>query len=399
MFRPLTALLLVLAGVFSFSAYVVLSAYAPDLRGDEGGGTNALSRSAVGFAGIVRLLGAEGVPVEINRDGPGKRDPAWSLLVLTPDPMTPPTDLMAMAKATGGPTLIVLPKWSTFPDQRNSGWVESSGLLDAQGVAGLLGKDFAAMVARRTDNAPTTLAPAGGWQSGALATGPIDQLQSLHGRVATTELTTPTCDSAVVQVDGSSIVVLADPDLLNTQGMADAQTARSAVNLIAFLRNGSGPVVFDVSLNGYKHSPNLLKMAFEPPFLGATLCLAGAALLMALHAAYRFGAPERAQRALALGKRALAETSAGLIRMAQREPHMAAGYLDLNRSAVAKALGAGRLSAPEFDAYADKLGERIGAAPLSGLAEQAPQVKDRDGLVRFAQRLYQWRQEMTRERR
>ena len=77
---------------------------------------------------------------------------------------------------------------------------------------------------------------------------------------------------------------------------------------------------------------------------------------------------------------------------------MAAGYPDLNRNAVMKALGAGRLTTGEFDAYADKLGERIGAGGFTPLTREAPQVKDREGLVRLAQRLYQWRLEMTRER-
>ncbi len=398
-FNPLTALALVLAGVFSFSAYVVLSAYAPDLRGDDGGGANALSRSAVGFAGIVRLLRAEGVPVEINRDGPAKRDPAWSLLVLTPDLGASSKEVMALAKARDGSTLIVLPKWMVVPDPNANGWVRSAGFIDPSAVSHVLGQDLSATVARRTDAAPNRLVPGPGWQSDAFSTASIDHLQSLSAHGAAPILTAQTGEVVAEQLNGTGIVVLAEPDLLNTQGLAEEQGASSAVGLIQSLRAGSGPVVFDVSLNGYKHSPNLLKLAFEPPFLGATLCLAGAALLMALHAAYRFGAPERAQRALALGKRALAETSAGLIRMAHREPHMAGGYLDLNRSAVARALGAARLSTPEFDAYADKLGERIGATPVSGLAAQAPQVKDREALVRFAQRLYQWRVEMTRERR
>jgi hypothetical protein len=95
----------------------------------------------------------------------------------------------------------------------------------------------------------------------------------------------------------------------------------------------------------------------------------------------------------------LAENSAGLIRMAHREPRMAGGYLELNRAEVMKSLGAGRLTATDFDSYADKLGERIGAGGITPLAREAPQVKDREGLVRFAQRLYQWRLEMTRERR
>jgi hypothetical protein len=398
-FSPLTALLLVVAGVFSFSAYVVLSAYAPDLRGGDDGGPHALSRSAVGFAGLVRLLQADGVPVEINRDGPAKRDASWSLLVLTPDLSTSSADLLALAKADGPSTLIVLPKWNTIPDPRNSGWVQSAGLVDAGSLNALLGKDLGATIARRADKVPVRLGVAPGEGDSGFPTGPIDHLQSLTARGTSPVLQAPTGETVLTRIDHGGITILSDPDVLNTQGIADEQTADSAVALIQALRIGAGPVVFDVSLNGYKHSPSLLRLAFEPPFLGATLCLAGAALLMALHAAYRFGAPERATRALALGKRALADNTAGLIRMAKREPHMAAGYLDLNRNAVMKALGAGRLNAAEFDAYADKLGERIGAGGFSPLAREAPQVKDREGLVRFAQRLYQWRQEMTRERR
>ena len=78
---------------------------------------------------------------------------------------------------------------------------------------------------------------------------------------------------------------------------------------------------------------------------------------------------------------------------------MAGGYLDLNRNAVAKALGATRISGAELDAYIDRQGERTGAGSFSVLAAEAPAIKDRDGLTRFAQRLYQWRVEMTRERR
>jgi hypothetical protein len=394
-FRPLTAALLVLAGVFSFSAYFVLSAYAPDLRGGDDGGANALSRSAVGYAGLVRLLQADGAPVQISRDGPTGRDPNWSLLILTPGVTTSPADLLALVN-TKGPTLVVLPKWNTVPDPNTTGWVQSNGLVDTASLDALLGKDLPVAIARRADDVPTQLAAAPEQSGAVFPAGRIDRLQSFSQGGAPV-LKASTGEVVVARVGGAAM--LSDPDLVNTHGIADAQTAASAVALIQALRVGDGPVAFDVSLNGYKHSPSLLKLAFTPPFLGATLCLAGAALLMALHAAYRFGAPERASRALALGKRALAENSAGLIRMAHREPRMAGGYLELNRAEVMKSLGAGRLTAADFDSYADKLGERIGAGGITPLAREAPQVKDREGLVRFAQRLYQWRLEMTRERR
>jgi hypothetical protein len=373
----------------------VLQAYAPDLKGGDDGGSHALSRSAVGFAGLVSLLRADGVPVLINRDGPTKRDPNWSLLVLTPEESTKPADLSDFM-ATTGPTLVLLPKWETAPDPLNSGWVRNAGLIDAAALKTLLGKPMDATIARRADTAPVQLS--GAPQQPGFATGPIAQLQSLTASGASPVLTDQHGAAVLVRAPGSSVGILTDPDLMNTHGLYDLSTARTAVALIGSLRQGDGPVVFDVSLDGLEHSPSLLKVAFEPPFLGATLCLVGAALLMAVHAANRFGAPLRQLRALALGKLALAENSAGLIRMAKREPHMAGGYLDLNRNAVAKALGATRLNAAELEAYVDRLGERTGADRLSALALQVAAVRDRDGLTRFAQRLYQWRLEMTRER-
>ncbi len=397
-FRPAVVLVLVLAGVFSFSAYVVLSAYAPDLKGGDDGGAHALSRSAVGFAGLVSLLRADGVPVLINRDGPARRDRRWSLLVLTPEESTKPADLSDFTTASGS-TLVVLPKWETAPDLVHPNWVRNGGLIDPGALNTLLGKGLTAKIARRGDTAPLRLSIVGAPDRPEFATGPIAQLQTLTSASGIPVLTDQAGEAVLVRAPRPSVALLTDPDLLNTHGLRDLATARTAVALIGSLRRGDGPVVFDVSLDGLQHSPSLLKLAFAPPFLGASLCLAAVALLMALHAASRFGAPTRPQRALALGKAALAETSAGLIRMARREPRMAGGYLELSRNAVAKALGATRLSGVELDAYIDRLGERTGAGSLSALADQTVAVKDRDSLVRFAQRLYQWRLEMTRERR
>jgi hypothetical protein len=397
-FRPLVVLVLLLVGIFSFSAYFVLQAYAPDLKSGDDGGAQALSRSAVGFAGLVRLLQAENATVLINRDPPAKRDPDWGLLVLTPEETTKPSDLFDFTTAAG-PTLVVLPKWQTLPDPLNSSWVRSAGLIDPKTIAALLAGRVAATVSQRTHTAPVQLTAADAPGQAPVATGPIDHLQTLSAEGMIPVLTDRTGAALLVRTGDSRLYVLSDPDLLNTQGLNNLATARAGTNLLLAMRQGDGPIVFDVTLDGVKHSQSLLKLAFEPPFLGATLCLVGAAFLMALHAASRFGAPEQTGRALALGKLALAENSAGLIRMARREPRMAGGYLELNRNAVAKALGATRLSGAELDAYIDRLGERTGAGRFSALAAESAAVKDRDSLTRFAQRLYQWRLEMTRERR
>ncbi len=194
--------------------------------------------------------------------------------------------------------------------------------------------------------------------------------------------------------------MLSDPDLLNTQGIADLNTARTGVEILDRLRAG-GAVVFDVSLNGLAHGRSLLKLAFEPPLLGATLCLLAGAIMMGLHAISRFGPAERPATVLALGKRALADNSAALVRMARREPRMAPAYAALTREIAARAVGAPRdLDEAQLDALLDRLGAAHGSeSRFSALAAEAAAAKTNAELMSVARRLYQWRGEMTRDHR
>jgi hypothetical protein len=438
-FSPLVVLWMVLAGVFSFSAFMVLSAYAPDLRSGSDGGAHALSTSAVGYAGLVRMLRAEGDEVVISRqtsmpapassaasgqsqasdsaaasDAPATTtssaapaaaasaasdpDDDWSLFILTPD-TDPPKGALANLTPQG-PTLVVAPKWLTTPDPMNPAWVNQAGLIDAKPIEAMLGTIAGRLtLARRTDTSAALLVRPSG--ANPTLSGPIEQLQTFQ--------TSPGLTPVIVDRRGGVVLAstadrrvyfLSDPDFLANHGIADVATARFANDLLHHLRDGDGPIAFDVSLNGFGAPPSLLKLAFSPPFLGATLCLAAVALLIGLHAAARFGAPRPAGRALAFGKRALADNSAALIRIARREPRMAGRYLDLTRNAVVKALGAGRVPPDELDAFLDRLAEKSGVTHrLAALVPETRAVKTRADLTKVAKSLYQWKMEMTGERR
>ncbi len=54
-FSPKVVLALIAAGVFATSAYLLLSAYEPDMRATRSGGAPADPRSALGLPGLVRL--------------------------------------------------------------------------------------------------------------------------------------------------------------------------------------------------------------------------------------------------------------------------------------------------------------------------------------------------------
>jgi hypothetical protein len=400
LFRARTVLVMVLVGVVSFSALLVLSAYAPDLRSGSDGGAHALSKSAVGYAGLVRLLKDLGEPVVVSHGPPPAVRAGSGLLVLTPTPGTEPKALKPLR--FGGMTLVVLPKWATGPQPLNPQWVDKIDTLPGPMVVRAL--EGSTVVERRKGVSNPVLwavqgAPFFG-DGDRFALGPVDSLQTISGPQLQPILTDESGKAVLAQSRSQPILVLSDPDLLNTHGLGDLATARAAVGVLDVLRAG-GPVVFDVTLAGFSRGRSLLRLAFEPPLLGATLCLAVAALMMGLHAWVRFGPETRPTRALALGKRALADNSAALVRMAKREPRMAEPYAALTRDAVARMVGAPRdLSPDQLEALLDRLGAARGIkTTFSSLAAEARAARTTADLMQAAHKLFQWRGEMRRDRR
>ena len=155
------------------------------------------------------------------------------------------------------------------------------------------------------------------------------------------------------------LVIVAEPDLLDNYGLADRERALLALDLIDSAMEAKRLAVsFDLTLNGFARSANLLTLAFTPPFLAATLCLLIAALAVGWRAFLRFGPPRQGTRAIAFGKRALIANAAGLIRRTRRLHLVAAPYADHARERLARALALPRL--------ADRGGHRSGDRPRAG---------------------------------
>ena len=194
--------------------------------------------------------------------------------------------------------------------------------------------------------------------------------------------------------------ILTDPDLINTQGLKTLEGAQTAVALLGIIRAQGAPVIFDLTLHGFQRTRSLLRLMLEPPLLGMTLVMAALAVFAGLQAAVRFGPTRETARVIALGKRGLADNTAGLVRLARREHHMAAPYALLMRAAVARAIGAPRsLDDEQLNAFLDRVSRSTGATETySALADQARAARTPGDLMRIANALYRWNQEMTRAR-
>ena len=395
-FNPRLVVGLVGAGILAFAALLLLLAYGGGLGAPRGGGgANVQSVAATGFKGLEQLVRAS-YTTEMVRD-PEDLD-SEVLLVVTVEERTTAADYREMLRRRAGrPTLIILPKWVTRPNPRRSGWVSALG----PGAGGLVAAQLG--LKTRLSNADRS--------RGAMrfANG-VEQLSGLRLPVPTAAQTfregelvpavsIPGGGALVARYADEPHYVLADPDLLNNHGLRDLANARAAIGLIAALDiDDTGVVQFDLTLTGLAAgvSPNALRLAFEPPFLVLTLALFIAALLAGVHGAFRFGPVRREERAIALGKAALVENSAGLIRLAGREAHLGTAYADVVRSEAARAASAPAcLQGEELDAYLDRLGRGDGPR-FSELAAQLDAAQGRQGLMAAARALFQWKKDIMK---
>ena len=397
---PLLVAGLVLVSALSLVAYFALSAYAPDLRDESDGDAHVLSRSAIGFAGLKILLQETNVQAVVDRGLATNGAPLPSLKVLTPSILSPGSEIKALCNQ--GPCLVILPKWLPLGDPIKRGRVVKVGAFEAKAVARLLeafSKDTKIEQSKDT-RAPLLTSPLSWPIPNRLAA--IDAVQTISGKYWLPALRT--AEGKIVLAysytgGGRQVFVLADPDLMNTHGLNDEATAALALATIDRLRSGGGPVAFDVTLNGFRRSRDILRSMFAPPFLGATLCAIAAALLIGFHAFSRFGAAARPAPGFALGKTALVDNTAQLIRVMGREAQMAERYATATRNLVLRALGLQRrIEQRQIESVLGAIERRESDVKFAEISAEADRVRRRSDLMRVAAKLYRWRERIVHAR-
>ena len=402
-FNPKLVVGLILAGIGAFAALLLLLAY-----GGGGGGSSrdgrahALAVSAVGYKGLVALVGQFHETYLIRQTNDFETE---NLVVISLEPTSRPQDLRrVLDQRMGRATLIILPKWITMPDPARRGWVRALAPGAGRMAARTLG-DVDVAVATGAARGGRTWAEGEDILSGFRMPVPATP-QTISGNEVTPLVGLPGAmagkqggGALVARIGAQPHYVLADPDLVNNHGLADAETARAALELIERLNsNDAEGVDFDLTVNGIGsgNSQSLLRLAFEPPFMAMTLALVIAALLAGLHGAFRFGPVRREERAIAFGKAALVENSAGLIRQAEREAALGGAYADVVRQDVARTTGAPPwLQEGELDLYLNRLG-RADQPSFSELAAELHLAGDRHRLMAAARALFAWKKEIIR---
>ncbi len=399
-FNAKTIIWVIVAGLLAFAGFLFLTAYAPKWDRGGDGGTNVLSKSAVGFAGLKRLAELTKRPVDVGtHKGSWSRD-GFVMVTLgaSVDPKALGQLVQTRREIEESKTLYVLPKWDVMLLPAKPGFVQTTGMNSPQALDPIL-EVLAGSAIKVRDGKHTGKSRIHGVDDDEMAG--VDVAQSSYVRYLGKGLTPLLVDGAGRTILGrfdddeyaGYTYILADPDLLSNKGLKTAEGARAALMIVDALRSDENDsVAFDAVLAGLGDTRNLLQLMFEPPFLAFTLALIAAAILVGLHALGRFGPPAIEGRAIPFGKRALADNVATLIARAGREDRLGDRYVAVVRDAAGAALGAGAL-AP------DALEKWLGSLPggFENLAYAARNAPDAASMQSAAAALFQWKKDVTRD--
>jgi len=321
------------------------------------GRAHAGAQGLNGYSALVELVEADGFETTLSRKESELETP--DLLVLAPPPGADPEELARLfnTRRDLGPTLVIVPKWSAFPanrsdtlvdpDRAKEGWVLLSNIrrprwVDTEYVPIAFELELDGAEVNEEADAPsrtfeTRGALAGitgdlqsdlGWHATKLASHSPLIVDQNGGALALsyTDTTSQLSDAAP-----NWLIFVVEPDLVNNWGLADESRALAALSLVRYMADDySGRVVFDLTFNGFGGAMNLLTLAFQPPFLAATLCLILALFVLGWRAFLRFGPSAAPERETAFGKASLVTNGADLILRAGRLNLLAKPYIKLS---------------------------------------------------------------------
>ena len=401
--------------VTSFAIFLLLLAYGHDLEARPAPGANTFSRSALGYQGVAELLRVLGLGV-VSRQAPAGSGvgPDHPLVVAEPDPgrgggSERQGTLWEEAKGRKAPLVVVLPKWTPGEPQKGKPeWLAQVELIPLYQL-------MPAIRRLRESESPVEVgrfASAKGcratWQSNdepaplKIDTGDIVQLLRSEGGLE------PLIQCAGGILVGRSaaadnrpqVVVIADPDLMNNHGLGRGENAAAVYQLFTRVLGAKG-VVFDETIHGFNRTPGLIAEALRFPMVLAVLqglILLGIVLWAGMG---RFGKPLPVAAGLAAGKEVLIGNTAELLTGGGHVADSASRYFQQTTRAVA-----GYYFLPpdlpeserlvRLQALSEGRGKRLNLTALEADLQRLPAGRrGEEQAAWIAQRLYQWRVEMT----
>ena len=379
---------------------------------------NSFSYSALGHNAVVDFLRKMGLGVVPNRSmSGGDAGPRRPLVLAEPNPYGAGWDpehlkeLAGRAKNRKAPLVLVLPKWHAgAPRKDKPEWLTSVRPLPEEDVlaaaAALDDPDLQKLSLGRQRNARGCTAA---WRSGdspAQLKVAVQWVQLLDLQPASKLQPLVSCSGGTLIAHRPAtatspwILLIADPDLLNNQGLGRGENALLIYQLFERRLEATG-AVFDETIHGLTRTPGLLAEATSFPLVLAVL--QGLVLLgvVVWAGVGRFGKPLPVSLGLAAGKEILIDNTAKLL---ANGGHAADGVVRYFRQ-VTRAVAAHYFLPPDLpdgeriaklQRITDARGVRMRLAELEQTLLHLPAGRaGEEQAVRYARRLHDWRVEMT----
>lgn len=402
MSEPVFSRRLLIGWVGAAVATFALSLYFMGHPGEPGGtdtvGPSTYSRSAIGYAGIADVLQRLGVAVIKSRENSADKLGKDGVLVLAEPRPTAISEPALRALLDARAVLLVLPKWTGRPSEKNPGWLATAEERPPSQAEWVLNLVAGGGEVVREPQTPV-------WNTNLLKRQPqLERPVQLIRSGALRPIVGAPAGILLGELNQRRTVwVLADPDVIANHGIARAENAALMLAIINRLRGRNGPVVFDETIHGFVAQPaNPLALLFEFPFVVATVQVVAALALLLWATMARFGAPQSAPPSLSAGRQGLLQNVAQLITFAGHGQVMLRRYVQETVRETARQLHAPRgLSGQGLAAWLARVGQARGVtvdcAAVIGEVEQLPDRRRGDlaPLVRIARDIHRWRREIV----
>jgi hypothetical protein len=186
--------------------------------------------------------------------------------------------------------------------------------------------------------------------------------------------------SLVARVRDTKVILVSDPDVVNTMGLQRADHALLAVDLITRLL-GVEAVIIDETIHGFEKVDTLWEELLSFPLVLVTFHLAGLLALSLWAANGRFGSPRSRPPRFPSGKHVLIDNTATLLTLGGHSGAVLKRYFEATLRDLARAFGV-----LPFDPNGDRSGlenlmrisaNRQPSVDLEALAKEVASVPDR----------------------
>jgi len=389
----------------SFAISLLLGVYGQDLDRTPRPDANTFSYSALGHRGLADFLRSMGLGV-VSRQSPGGGGvgPRHPLIVAEPEAGDRERlkDLREEAGNRDAALVLVLPKWSPGePQPKKPEWLAKVKLreeVEVESVARPLDREVAVARFRASRGKELRCSAGEDRPEVTIAAEPVQLLKPDSKLEPVLE-----CPGGMLIARLKSkqpVYLIADPDILNNQGLGLADHAAAVYGFLAGDLRSTG-VVFDETIHGFNRTPGLLAEALRfPMVLGVlqSLVLLGVVLWAGMG---RFGKPLPAAAALAAGKEILIDNTAKLLAGGgHSEDSLLRYFRQTTRAVAAHYFLPPDLPEGERLARLQRLAERrrpgLSLAELEhGIHNLPAGRRGEEAAARLARRLYDWRMEMT----